>query len=1011
MAEVKQVSGTGSFSHSMKKKPPSFSSNGVSSSFKHLYEDVFVGPLSNKVKSSNIFMEDDYAEIFGSSKSSEGLWNLSYSSVPILELPKELGIGSRGGSMDYGGVFGGFDFDGGSSSFGLPDGEELFDQLKKKAKTSVENNLPRGHVRTTGATSPENSSQSYERQSAINGSCQTSDNTRHLEAADHDLMVNATNSHRKASHVRSYSLQGAGGTQNAQSSQTPVTKDDMPDKNSIFEKQQGKHSRHTSLDLGAKKQNSNCDAGLQNIFGLSGSNSVDTSHDACQLNKAATDGLSQSFDNTKHSDHESNEVGIETSGGEIHSSDGHQTHESNISAHELGPTQERLSSKTYVLDDETQPDIQVNLSKEQTEHPLNTGLDLGSKQNDECEAVFSKECGLSEPISVDASHESSEASCVAGTSYVVKDDAETSVGCDDIKKKARHSKVTSIDLGDYKHSCVRDDGLKRKPRLGGSYSFDASHDPCSARVKVQSSMMYPSSSLPRFFPVENSYKVSENSSFKGSQQNRDKGSEGSPPDIAEELDVNSAAAVSAAALQRAIEEAEMRIRLAKSFLEREGQGSNMRFKDTLKVKVAKKNGIVNEINKLKKHKIQEYFQGVDSELQRCSLLERKHVVVAAQGTPISEDRKKSVENPKLTDGENAKVSNSVRGEEKCEVGEWEAAKHFNQLFSGVKNKLASFMSWQTETEKKEDPKEIGATMKRQQQPEGIEHDLKHQQGFMIKKTAQNPDTGKSAGEVMYGENKIQIASDVVETGKNGVIRSFNVKNDKARSEENFILDTAESSSKNFQFFAFRNQRLSDLSDSDVEEKGPLESQESVIMNGQESVINEVHIEPLPNHHEEATQQDIDEAWQEEVDVARLEETDDAKREEADARQEETDDAKWEEADVARQEETDEAKQEEIDEIFVTEHCKTQDIYRTRDIDYSNEENDMTFEDCCSLDGHEKSSEEDMQGEMSRKDDICVMNGENVEMVHPMGGHDTKELIHENIEYDGMSKESHLGYIN
>ena len=142
MAEVKQASGTGSFSHSMKKKPPSFSSNGVSSSFKHLYEDVFVGSLSNKVKSSNVFIEDDYAEIFGSSKSSEGLWNLSYSSVPILELPKEQGIGSRGGSVDYGGVFGGFDFDG-CSSFGLPDGEEFFDQLKKKAKTSAENNLPR----------------------------------------------------------------------------------------------------------------------------------------------------------------------------------------------------------------------------------------------------------------------------------------------------------------------------------------------------------------------------------------------------------------------------------------------------------------------------------------------------------------------------------------------------------------------------------------------------------------------------------------------------------------------------------------------------------------------------------------------------------------------------------------------------------------------------------------------------------------------------------------------------
>ncbi|XP_010681803.2 auxilin-like protein 1 [Beta vulgaris subsp. vulgaris] len=856
MAEVKQQNGL--FSLSTKKKPPSFSNNGVSSSsFKHIYDDVFASPVQSKLESSISFMDDDYAEIFGSSKSNNGCWNIPYSSIPILDLPpKEKGVDNRRGGerMDYGGVFGVVNGD----SFGLSDGEELFDQLKKKVKTSSPPNLPRSREQTTEASSIEISSQSFDGHSPTNGFSQSSNN-KQFEPGNNKVTVNTTGGPRKAAHVRAYSLHEVSAAKKTVPDQTPVTKDDRLDAGSNLEKKQGKHARHASLVLDANKQNSNCDAALQKVSVMSGTILVDTSEGTCQSSSAATNELCQSFGNTKHSKYDMNEMSFNRTIEATKAADVEPIHEANRTLHELGPTQNTLSSRASVFNDATKPGIDVNLGKEQRKHPHTTSLDLGANtQSDEYDPNFPKACGLTESTSVNSIQRTCQATFVAGPSNVVKDDAEISIGYDEVKKTGRHSRMTSLDLGDHKHSRKRDDGLKRKPRIGGSYSFDASHDHCAARVKVQPYKMDLSSSLPRF--------------------------------LADELDVNSAAAVSAAALQRAIEEAEMRIRFAKAFLEREAQGSsNLRFKDTLKVnvakqnvlaneidksketkvhecsppigseikasnfrlndtlkvKLAKQNVLVNEIDKFKQTKVNECSPPINSEMKPCSPIERNSVVETGQEAPVDEDQMKFVTDGEIYERNSDNASNSMRGDDKCEEVEWEAAKHFNQLLSGVKNKLASFMSWQTETEKKEESEEMEAIMKLQQQAEEVESDVKYHEFFNETRTEKNQGTATSSGD-MHVVNKIQLASEVVDPEEDEPIRSFNVKQDKSGNGIKFIPYTEGPISANFQFFAFRNQKFTDSLDPEVDEKkGAQGSRESEIESGQEQVVNEANNETVP----------------------------------------------------------------------------------------------------------------------------------------------------------------------
>ncbi|XP_021756495.1 uncharacterized protein LOC110721617 isoform X2 [Chenopodium quinoa] len=983
MAEVKRAASGSSFSLSTsKKKPPSFSNNGVSSSstsFKHIYDDVFGSSSPSKVKSSASFMEDDYAEVFGSSKSNNGVWSISYSSIPVLDLPPKEKEKEKG-SFDYGGVFG----DDGHS-FGLPDGEELFDQLKKKPKTSsAAHILPsfRSQGQTMDATNPEISGQSYDGQSLTNGFCPSFDNTKQFGPGN-KVVVNATGGPRKVTHARAYSLHEVTATQKTLSSQTPVIKYDSVDTDS----KQGKHARHTSLDLGAIKQDNVNDSGLQKVSGMSGSFSVDKSRGTCQSSNTATNGFYQSVDNTKLSGTNINKLSSNSTGRATHAANVHpipiSNHpikpearpESSLS-NELSPTQKALSSTTSVLSGETQPNIGVDPEKEQSRHSGNTSLDLGAnRQNGQCDPLFKKESGLSESASIDASHEPCQA---AGPSKVVKDNAEIAIGCDEVKKKDRRSRMTSIDLGDYKPSCERDEGPKRKPRFGGSYSFDASHDPSAAQVKAQPSMMYPSSSLPRFFPVESHYKVSENSSSKSSQKNPYRSTVGAIPPLAEELDVNSAAGVSVAVLQRAIEEAEMRIRLAKAFLERECHGStNLRFKDTLKVKVSKKRGLANEINNFKQPEpeMRHCSPTVDSDMQPCSPLERKRVVenakphpvfedqvpavCEAQALPVFENQKNSVTNGELTEN-GARKSNLIGGDDKQE-GEWEAAKHLNQLISGVKNRLASFMSWQTETEtdseKKEDLKEMEANIELRQQPEEVEHTFDDHEAFKQKRLEVNHGIA-SAGKVMNGENTVQFASEALVPEENESIRSFSVKQNKAVNTVDFIPDTEGSSSENFQFFAFRNQILCDPPDPEIEEMGPLEIREREMENGQEQVIKEVK-----NEHR---------AWHDE-------------------------------------------EQQDSGDKFVAHDTKRQDdVYKMNGLDSSDEENDKTVDEPCFLtedNEMEISHEEGREGLMNRNSNTCSVNEEKVEMVEEhcsMDAHDEKEPAREDDWQDDTSSKDYAG---
>ncbi|PON93423.1 DnaJ domain containing protein [Trema orientale] len=101
----------------------------------------------------------------------------------------------------------------------------------------------------------------------------------------------------------------------------------------------------------------------------------------------------------------------------------------------------------------------------------------------------------------------------------------------------------------------------------------------------------------------------------------------SPPFFDEEIDTNSVAATSAAALMKAIEEAQARIKMAKELMERKKAGiqsrEKLRFTDGVNPEERKEDKIACKVNRSKKKKIRELFEEVDIPFEGSNKLSKE----------------------------------------------------------------------------------------------------------------------------------------------------------------------------------------------------------------------------------------------------------------------------------------------------------------------------------------------------------------------------------------------------
>lgn len=922
MAEV-----TSGFHSLSSKKPPGFGNHGFtissssSSSSKHIYDDVFARPTSTKFKSSEFssFGDDDYAEIFRSSKSGNGVWQSSSSSIPIFSLPDSEHRGGDRGGVDYLGVFGG----GGDDNLDLPDGGELFDQMKKKAKTSGSASIPRNKDQIKEATTSHIPRDSENGQRPTRGFSQSFDSVKHFE---HQIEMTTYEpngaTHVVHVHANPHPPREVGPSKKRQTNGAPIITEDTEVRMDVYLEKEGKHSRNTSSQLGANDQKREHDAGFQMAPHLSELNSTATPHETHQ--NTATGPSKQLKEGGKVQFNKDNAATVTPR---------------STSLHEVGPTQKNQTNRTPVTKDSVELDTDIGLANKRVEPSRNTCLELkkgglsrntnseqgakewqdeydddsrrasclsnsnptaglhdtcqvgaiagpskgvkkdaeveydikhdpmqvepsdlvAKKQNGEHDAIFEEASDLNRPSQNGTSRDTFQVSSVTESSKDVKDDVKAAAGPDLGKKLGRHARMTSLDLGDHKQPRQADAGSQQKAHFGSSYSFDASHDPFVAHIKVQPSKVVPSSSLPQFFSVENRCKVSENSSCKNSENYMCRGSVGSPPSLDEQLDVNSVAAISAATLQRAIEEAERRIRLAKEFLEREGQGNGKtRFKDTLKLKVGKENNNVNEIDEIYEYqqKNVQHQPQIESTMQTCHHSERKSILETVPVAPVSGGLKQSAKYAEPTEAKSAKVSKSIEKGDRREGGEWEASKHLNQLISGVKNRIASFMAWQSEPEQKEEPKETEATRKSQQQSQS-EQELKDAEVFETKETEINQYASASACETKDRESKTGFIPKTIELDENELMPSNSVVQEKAVRKLGVVPDYQGPTRTNFLFFTFTGQRFWDHTHLEGGEERKTEGTEQLGVQKRKEKINEMKDEQIQAKSEEANLERLD----------------------------------------------------------------------------------------------------------------------------------------------------------
>uniref|UniRef100_A0A5B7AA32 Putative auxilin-like protein 1 n=1 Tax=Davidia involucrata TaxID=16924 RepID=A0A5B7AA32_DAVIN len=145
------------------------------------------------------------------------------------------------------------------------------------------------------------------------------------------------------------------------------------------------------------------------------------------------------------------------------------------------------------------------------------------------------------------------------------------------------------------------------------------------------------------------------------------GGDCSPPFSDEEVDVNSAAAASAAALRKAIEKAQASIRIAKESMERKKAGlrsfSKPSSKDGLDVKERRENKVASEANRIKEKNTKGICERVDAVLQVFAGTERQNAIRSSKVAPDFKDSGKT-----FIAGETN--GNQLESDEQCEEAKW-----------------------------------------------------------------------------------------------------------------------------------------------------------------------------------------------------------------------------------------------------------------------------------------------------------------------------------------------------
>ncbi|KAK9269994.1 hypothetical protein L1049_025567 [Liquidambar formosana] len=157
------------------------------------------------------------------------------------------------------------------------------------------------------------------------------------------------------------------------------------------------------------------------------------------------------------------------------------------------------------------------------------------------------------------------------------------------------------------------------------------------------------------------------------------------PTFDEEVDPNSAAFESAAAVKKAIEKAQERIRIAKESMERmkEGFQSGVKpnFKDGLKVKERREVKIDDETNRFKEKKAQGTHERDNTARQDFSGTERQNAIRTGKVAPNFKDWEKRYIDKEAAGGTNGKKSVLTPVNHRLEGGEWEAAKQSCEFLS------------------------------------------------------------------------------------------------------------------------------------------------------------------------------------------------------------------------------------------------------------------------------------------------------------------------------------------
>ncbi|GLT58009.1 hypothetical protein SLA2020_309360 [Shorea laevis] len=202
------------------------------------------------------------------------------------------------------------------------------------------------------------------------------------------------------------------------------------------------------------------------------------------------------------------------------------------------------------------------------------------------------------------------------------------------------------DGGASKLSSERDHGIQSKS-IGSEYhQTDIFFDAHDVGLGKQPSRVSPASSLPNNTGTKECHSSKSDASM--SHISEDAAAVSSPPYFDEEIDVNSVAATSAAAVKRAIEEAQARIKMAKKLKERK----KVRHQNFVKPKF---DGFTGNERKVIKDTVKEKkFGEQETSVQTFSSIRKPNVIEPVQMVPDLGDR------------ENAFVGNEAAGEAQAE---------------------------------------------------------------------------------------------------------------------------------------------------------------------------------------------------------------------------------------------------------------------------------------------------------------------------------------------------------